>query len=356
MHNEKIELLCKQVMSGDAPSYIFGTTPYAADIARHIKVAAFIDDFSSAETFHDLPVIKLSAVPEAAIVVSGIVDGRPVTVNRLLESRKLNHLDYFSFKKYAGLPLRPLKHGLHEDFKDNYLQHRKKFDHAYQLLADELSRETFSRLINFRLTEDIRELEHFEFRLKDIYFEPWINLPEQDAVFVDVGCFDGETTLDFIRRYPSYRSVHLFEPEPDQMAAIKSKLNGVRNIHYHQCGTSNARSSLRFTSSGSWSHLDENGDIVVEVDTLDAKVTEKTSFIKMDVEGHEYATLEGARLHIINDHPTLAISAYHLVNDFWKLPELVLSIRSDYQVYMRHYTEGVLETVYYFIPQKEVAC
>ena len=72
----------------------------------------------------------------------------------------------------------------------------------------------------------------------------------------------------------------------------------------------------------------------------------------MDVEGHEYAALEGAQQHIINDHPALAICAYHLIDDFWKLPELVLSYRSDYKIYMRHYTEGILETVYYFIPQK----
>lgn len=353
MHSEKIALLCKEVINGDAACYIFGTTPYAADIARNVNVQGFIDDFSSAEKFHDLPVIKLSDVPEDAIVVSGIVDGRPVTVNTILENSGLKHVDYFSFKKHAPFQLKNPAHGLHVDFKDDYSRHQSKYDLIYALLGDDISRETFSRLVNFRLNNNLDVMSYFTFRPEDIYFEDLLALPESNVVFVDVGCFDGETTVEFIRRHPSYRSVHLFEPEPKQMDTIKAKLSGVRDIHFHQYGASNKKDSLRFTSSGLWSHLDENGEIVVEVDTIDTLVTEKASFIKMDVEGHEYAALEGARQHIINDHPALAICAYHLVDDFWKLPELVFSIRNDYKLYMRHYTEGVLETVYYFIPQKE---
>lgn len=350
--SEKMRQLCDMFINCDAPRYIFGTTAYAADILKYIKPDGFIDDFATAAHFHNVPVIKLSDVPQNAIVVSAVVDGRPVTVERLLKASEMNYIDYFSFKNISGFPLRIPAHGLHAGFKEDYARHQKKYEHTCALLADEISRETFSRLVDFRLNEDIRVLEYFTFRPDDIYFESLIDLPQNDAVFLDVGCFDGDTTLEFIRRYPSYRSVHLFEPEPTQMDIIRTKLNGVRDIHYHQCGASNKKDSLRFTSSGLWSHLDDKGEIVVNVDTVDAVVREKTSFIKMDVEGHEYAALEGSRLHIINDHPVLAICAYHLVDDFWKLPELVFSIRSDYKLYMRHYTEGVLETVFYFIPQK----
>lgn len=349
---EKMRQLCEAFINGTAPRYVFGTTHYAAAIIKYIKPDGFIDDFSSEKSFHDLPIIRLADVPQNAIVVSSVVDGRPVTVERLLKSSGLNYIDYFSFRNISGLPLKIPAHGLHIGFNDDYAQHKNKYEHIYGLLADDISRETFSRLVDFRLHQDISALEYFTFRPNDIYFESLIDLPANGAVFLDVGCFDGETTMEFIRRYPSYRSVHLFEPEPTQMETIKAKLNGVRDIHYHQYGASNKKDSLRFTSFGLWSHLDDNGEIIVNVDTVDAVVEEKASFIKMDVEGHEYAALEGAREHIINDHPVLAICAYHLVDDFWKLPELVFSMRNDYKLYMRHYTEGVLETVYYFIPQK----
>jgi len=51
-------------------------------------------------------------------------------------------------------------------------------------------------------------------------------------------------------------------------------------------------------------------------------------------------------------NPKMAISAYHQKDDFWKIPEKILNIRSDYDIYLRHYTEGIVETVMFFIPRK----
>ncbi len=40
------------------------------------------------------------------------------------------------------------------------------------------------------------------------------------------------------------------------------------------------------------------------------------------------------------------------VDDFWRIPEQVLSYRDDYNIFLRHYTEGVSETVMFFIPKQ----
>lgn len=48
----------------------------------------------------------------------------------------------------------------------------------------------------------------------------------------------------------------------------------------------------------------------------------------------------------------MAICVYHDQRDFWRIPERVLSYVGDYDVHLRHYTEGVLETVMYFIPSE----
>ena len=40
------------------------------------------------------------------------------------------------------------------------------------------------------------------------------------------------------------------------------------------------------------------------------------------------------------------------IDYFWKILEQVLAIRDDYDIYMRHYTEGTNETVIFFIPNK----
>lgn len=40
------------------------------------------------------------------------------------------------------------------------------------------------------------------------------------------------------------------------------------------------------------------------------------------------------------------------VDVFWKIPEQIFTIRDDYEIYMRHYTEGTDETVMFFIPKE----
>jgi hypothetical protein len=89
------------------------------------------------------------------------------------------------------------------------------------------------------------------------------------------------------------------------------------------------------------------------VTTIDAKISGPVSFIKMDLEGWEMNAIAGAKQCISNNHPKLAIAVYHNAADFWKIPELILSMRSDYDLYLRHYTEGWSETVMYFIPKKQ---
>ena len=39
------------------------------------------------------------------------------------------------------------------------------------------------------------------------YFESFLNLPEK-PVFVDAGGFTGDTTLQFIQKYPDYSAVY----------------------------------------------------------------------------------------------------------------------------------------------------
>jgi len=67
--------------------------------------------------------------------------------------------------------------------------------------------------------------------------------------------------------------------------------------------------------------LSEEGDIEIPVDTLDDRVKDKITFLKMDIEGAEEMALRGAREHILRDHPKMAICCYHRFNDFGKYPK-----------------------------------
>ena len=76
------------------------------------------------------------------------------------------------------------------------------------------------------------------------------------------------------------------------------------------------------------------------------------TFLKMDIEGTELLALEGASQTISRCKPRMAICVYHNASDLWRIPQKVLSIFDGYDIYLRHYTEGVTETVMFFIPQK----
>ncbi len=103
---------------------------------------------------------------------------------------------------------------------------------------------------------------------------------------------------------------------------------------------------------GSSSKVCSNGVNVIEVDKLDNMIKTPVSFIKMDIEGAEGDAIEGAQETIRKYHPKLALSVYHKADDLWKIPEQIFSIRKDYKIYLRHYTEGFAETVMYFVPSK----
>lgn len=71
------------------------------------------------------------------------------------------------------------------------------------------------------------------------------------------------------------------------------------------------------------------------VDSLLAERSAQPRFLKADVEGMEAEVLLGARRTLAGGKPRLALSAYHLAGDAERLPALIRSLRSDYQVEVR---------------------
>ena len=63
----------------------------------------------------------------------------------------------------------------------------------------------------------------------------------------------------------------------------------------------------------------------------------------------ELNALLGAEKTIIRDKPLIAVCVYHNQKHFWQVPKYLIGIVPSYKVYLRHYTEGIFETVMYFI-------
>ena len=89
---------------------------------------------------------------------------------------------------------------------------------------------------------------------------------------------------------------------------------------------------------------------VTSLDTVYANTGILPSFIKFDIEGSEKAALLGAAKIIRTSKPKLAICAYHKNEDYYVLPQTILSLNPDYKLYLRHYSNSThRESVIYAI-------
>lgn len=336
--------------AGPRPKYLLGRNVYAESVAKHVALAGFVDDFTSDASYLGRPVIRSQAVPANALVLNA-AGGRPLSAKRRLDELGLENLDYFAFAKYAGLPLIPVV--FNEGFSEEFPANEAEYRWIEERFSDELSCSLFRKLVSFRLKNDLELLRGFEAREHAQYFEDFLNLRADGETFIDVGGYDGATSREFMRLCPGYRAVHVFEPEPLNFGKCMSTLGSFANVHCHPLGLSDARRTLRLAAQGSGSKIVADGALVIEVDRLDDVLGDSVpTLIKIDIEGEEAAAIAGAQLTIAKHHPRLAICVYHRAGDFWRIPLQVLAIRDDYDIYLRHYTESIYETVMFFMPRR----
>lgn len=348
INNNAIEF-CKKFISGKSPRYVFGCNSYGKSIADKIEIKGFIDDEIKKKYYYGKKIFKSNTVEKEALVISAVVLGRPLTALSNVKKHLPSVLDYFAFQKYSGLDLKNVV--CLDEFNNDFYNNLNHYDWIFNNLADLTSKETLNKIINFRISKNLFFMKDFKDLQHRQYFEPFLKLQKTGETFVDVGCYDGFTSIEFIKRCPNYKSIHIFEPEPNNMKIVKKKLSKYNNIFYHPYGASNKNQSLKFKSAGSASIISNQGNISINVKKIDELIKNSCSFIKMDIEGGEIPAIKGASKIIRRFNPRLAISVYHKVNDLWKIPKEILKINSNYKIYLRHYTEGFTETVMFFVPE-----
>jgi FkbM family methyltransferase len=331
------------------PKYVLGRNKCAAQLSKFVEIDAYIDDFTEEKVFLGKPILKSGDIQKNGIVVSSSLAIYPHSAMHSLEkagiAKRLHFLDLCKYGKDSQLSM-PFIDLAIDDIELNY----SHYELLYEKLSDEVSKTILLDLLNFRKNRDISYLSAYHVDFEGQYFEDFLSLSDNE-VFVDVGSFDGNTSIQFIKHCPGYKSVYIFEPSATNLIKTKKNLREYQNIHFKPLGLSDLKALLQFDAeAGSASAISVNGKDTIEVDRLDDVLKERVTFIKMDIEGAEAQAIKGMSMHILNDHPKLAISVYHKPDDIWKIPNQILAIRNDYNIYIRHYTEGTDETVMFFIP------
>ena len=74
-------------------------------------------------------------------------------------------------------------------------------------------------------------------------------------------------------------------------------------------------------------------------DFVEKNNLKKVDFIKIDTEGYEKQVIKGAENTINQFSPTISCSAYHLVDDKIKIPELIMSMNHNYKYSLQNNLE-----------------
>lgn len=199
---------------------------------------------------------------------------------------------------------------------------------------------------------------HFAPLMEKQYFD-FPSLYRHGTAFVDAGCFDCATDYAFSAWCDGdYSQIFAFEPDPKNYEICLEKAKDIRDLRLIQAGLADRSGTAEFILKGSASSRLSISDTenassaqktIVPITTIDEVVGDETvGMVKMDIEGAEFAALQGAEHIIRRDRPLLAICVYHLPGDTITVMDYIQRTVPEYRFWLRHYTGPVAyETVLY---------
>jgi FkbM family methyltransferase len=199
-----------------------------------------------------------------------------------------------------------------------------------------------------RLTNSFRQ---YFVKRGDVEFSP-----SSGDVVIDCGACIGDLSVVFGGVVGSKGEVHLFDPVPlharfcDLQRDLNPSLADVLRVNVLAVGDA----TKAVTGSRSNSQSIAPGGLAIDafsMTTLDdyaaSQNLRRVDLIKMDIEGSERAALSGAASVVREFRPKLTISAYHLSDDLWVLPERIRALSPGYKLYFGHHSPVPLESVFY---------
>ncbi len=329
--------------------YILGINKFTRAIQKIINVDGVIDDFTRVQNSRkNKNIYNIEDIDKDAIIL-WTSSGSPLEVKNKLDALGFKNFSYLAFYKYSDLELPAPPFII--DFKEDYKNNKDRYAKVYNLLSDTKSKEVFEKVINFKISFDYSFMDGFTNNFNEQYFDKDIVPDIKNIVFLDGGGYIGDTTPNIMKNYCDYKKIYLIEPSLLHINIAKRNLLEAKNIEFINCGLGSKKSENTKTKL-SQNNCDHNFQ-AQNTNTIDNLINTQVDFIKLDIEGAEQDAIKGAKNTISKYKPILAICIYHKAEDWYKIPELVLSIYSDYKIYIRHYMEGIYETVMYFIPKSK---
>jgi FkbM family methyltransferase len=237
------------------------------------------------------------------------------------------------------------------DLPSNLLRQSADIAAAFELLDDDVSRQTFVALLQLRLQADFDCLGTPA--PGEQYFPGLFTMTTEES-FVDCGAFTGDTIQSFISQTDNaFRKVIAFEADPSVLPSLETFMSdlGSRAV-LHKAAVGARNGTVHFLGDGIGGGC-VTGAAGVEVPCLrldDVLAREHASFIKMDIEGAELQALEGAQRTIRRDRPVVAVCGYHTPDHLWRVPLSLKTMAPASSFFLRSHCADGLDAVYYSVP------
>jgi len=333
--------------------YILGINKFTKSTQKLIQIDGIIDDFTRVQKSRKKDILQIEDISSTNSIILWVSTGSPLEVKNKLNKLNFRNFSYLAFYRYSNLinlAQPPFICDFKEDFTKNYEQYKK----VYNLLEDEKSKEIFEKVLNFKISFDYNFMAGFTNNHTEQYFDKEIIPKIDNIIFLDGGGYVGDTLPNIIDNFPNFKKIYLIEPNTLHINIAKRDFENIKNIEFINCGL--GCSKTKYTKIENIANNCNHNYQAENIDTIDNILKEKIDFqldfIKLDIEGAEQDAIDGAVNTIKKHHPILAICIYHKAQDWYKVPQKVLNIHSQYKIYIRHYMEGIYETVMYFIPNK----
>ncbi|MEG1742832.1 MAG: FkbM family methyltransferase [Clostridia bacterium] len=223
-----------------------------------------------------------------------------------------------------------------------------KIEHAYNLLADEKSREIFVSLLKYDITADIKYLCNEYFDMPD----EWYN---HKKTHIDIGAYNGDTVLEYVKKSSDYSGIIAVEPDCATFEKLKINTKGCKNITLINAAAWKCDGTAFFDSKGSRASriidsdfknnccINPYNNTKIDLRSIDSICGKKytnslgidVGSIKIDGEGADAEILYGAANVIYSQLPIISVAVYHRASDFFEFPIYLSRQNPKYKFFLR---------------------
>ena len=215
------------------------------------------------------------------------------------------------------------------------------------LMMDEESKDIVKKRIKFYETGELKYIMEMPVNDNQYFDRTYYNTIGNEEIFVDCGAWRGDTIEGFIHCVKNrYSKIYAFEPDTKNFSFLVKMQDEKIKVYNYATGKEDGK--MCFSELGTTgSFVTDEGKVSVDVKCLDNLIKDKVTWVKMDIEGSEYETLQGMERIIKTYKPKLAICIYHKCEDMFNLPVYLHKLVPEYKFKIRQHTENIFDTVLY---------